>query len=45
MTTALSLDWTRDAFDRIIVANAMIQKSALLTKDQQILQHYKLAIW
>ncbi len=45
ITTALSLTWTRDPFDRMIVANAMTKESALLTKDQSILEHYELATW
>jgi PIN domain nuclease of toxin-antitoxin system len=40
-----AINWTRDTFDRIIVANAMLQKAPLLTKDQLILEHYKLAVW
>jgi PIN domain nuclease of toxin-antitoxin system len=42
---ASTLSWTRDVFDRIILANAILQKAPLLTKDQLILEHYKLAIW
>lgn len=37
--------WTRDPFDRLIVANASIDRSVLLTKDQNILDHYELAKW
>ncbi len=37
--------WTRDPFDRIIVAQAALQKSPLVTKDQSILRHYPLSIW
>jgi PIN domain nuclease of toxin-antitoxin system len=43
--TALNLQWTRDPFDRIIVAQAMHHKAKLLTKDQQILKQYKGAVW
>ena len=39
------LNWTRDPFDRIIVANAMVNNSYLLTKDNLIHEHYQLAIW
>jgi PIN domain nuclease of toxin-antitoxin system len=42
---SLSLSWTRDPFDRIIVANAIAEKAALITKDQRILTHYAGAIW
>jgi PIN domain nuclease of toxin-antitoxin system len=33
---ALDLSWTRDPFDRIIVANAAINHNILVTKDQNI---------
>lgn len=42
---ALMLDWTRDPFDRIIVAQAAKQESPLLTADQNIRAHYTGAIW
>ena len=42
---ALSLSWTRDAFDRMIVANAALTQKPLVTKDQMILQHYSRAVW
>ncbi len=42
---SLSLSWTRDPFDRIIVANAAAENMALITKDQRILAHYSAAIW
>jgi PIN domain nuclease of toxin-antitoxin system len=42
---ALALSWTRDPFDRLIVANAMAQQLPLLTKDKTIIKHYKQAIW
>lgn len=42
---ALSLSWTRDPFDRIIVAQATARNAALLTKDESILAHYKKAFW
>lgn len=42
---ALDLQWTRDPFDRIIVAEAMIDNVDLVTKDQTILQHYTKALW
>lgn len=43
--SALDLDWTRDPFDRMIVAQATVTKSALLTKDRSIRRHYRDAIW
>jgi PIN domain nuclease of toxin-antitoxin system len=45
MRAALPLSWTRDPFDRIIVAQALSQKAMLLTKDRTILRHYARAIW
>lgn len=37
--------WTRDPFDRIIVGQASIKKSVLITKDETILDHYEYAVW
>ena len=37
---SLSLEWTRDPFDRLIVANAMVRDYSLLTKDEKILTYY-----
>ncbi|MCK9200059.1 MAG: PIN domain-containing protein [Gallionella sp.] len=42
---ALTLNWTRDPFDRIIVAQASHRESPLLTADQNIREHYSAAIW
>lgn len=42
---ALSLDWTRDPFDRIIVAQAIAGKRTLLTRDQTIHKHHAGAVW
>ncbi len=41
---AFKLSWTRDPFDRIIVANASINQNILVTKDQNILKNYQKAI-
>lgn len=43
--SALDLDWTRDPFDRMIVGQASITKSRLLTKDRTIRRHYRQATW
>lgn len=45
ISRSLNLKWTRDPFDRIIVAQAMIDQSVLVTKDSQIRNHYQNAIW
>jgi len=37
--------WTRDPFDRIITAQASIDRNALITKDAGILEHYNQAVW
>ena len=42
---AQHLIWTRDPFDRLIVANASMFQAPLITKDEKIQQHYSLAIW
>ncbi|MEB3311430.1 MAG: PIN domain-containing protein [Snowella sp.] len=41
----LGLSWTRDPFDRLIVAQAMITENILLTKDVKILENYAKAMW
>lgn len=45
VSSALGLSWTRDPFDRIIVANATANHNILLTKDQNILENYEKAMW
>jgi PIN domain nuclease of toxin-antitoxin system len=42
---AASLIWTRDPFDRLIVAQAICAKSKFLTKDRVIRKHCKVAVW
>jgi PIN domain nuclease of toxin-antitoxin system len=42
---ALQLDWTRDPFDRIITAQAALDESVLLTKDERIQKNYSHAVW
>lgn len=42
---ACLLEWTRDPFDRLIVAHAKLHDAPLLTKDRSILEHYPAAIW
>jgi len=42
---SISLDWTRDPFDRIIVANAIANDAVLITKDTRILENYLKASW
>jgi PIN domain nuclease of toxin-antitoxin system len=42
---AIHLPFTRDPFDRIIVADASINNSRLISKDRNIKKHYKNTIW
>jgi PIN domain nuclease of toxin-antitoxin system len=42
---AESLVWTRDPFDRIIVAQASLNSDPLITKDSRIHEHYRKAVW
>lgn len=41
---ALPLAYTRDPFDRLIVAHAELRDAALITLDQRIHQHYARAL-
>lgn len=43
--TALGFDFTRDPFDRLIVAHAAWVGAPLLTKDETILRAYPQAFW
>lgn len=42
---ALDEGWSRDPFDRLIVANARLRQARLLTRDERISAHYKHACW
>jgi PIN domain nuclease of toxin-antitoxin system len=42
---AESLDFTRDPFDRLIVAHASLHGAALVTKDEHLHRHYAAAVW
>jgi len=42
---AIQQSWTRDPFDRIIVGQAAVKSSLLITKDSHILDHYAYALW
>ncbi len=37
--------WTRDPFDRLIVANAIADNAKLVTADGEIIDHFKDAVW
>lgn len=45
VTAATTFAWTRDVFDRLIVANAMADGARLLTADQHILDNFRDAVW
>lgn len=45
VSQAMAVSWTRDPFDRLIVANAALQEDVLISKDQNILDHYTHARW
>jgi PIN domain nuclease of toxin-antitoxin system len=42
---ALRQDWTRDPFDRLITGQAVVRGAPLLTRDQDIRDHYSQAVW
>jgi PIN domain nuclease of toxin-antitoxin system len=42
---ALSEKWSRDPFDRLIVAHAKARKTPLVTRDEKIRENYRWAVW
>lgn len=42
---ACDLSWTRDPFDRLIVSQASLRETPLVTKDRDIHEHYRGALW
>ena len=42
---AMDLHWTRDPFDRLLVATAVLHKAPFVTRDQKILEHFDGAVW
>ena len=42
---AIGETWTRDPFDRVIVAQARFAKGKLITRDRKILEHFPGALW
>lgn len=42
---AASLAWTRDPFDRLIAAHAIVAGAPLITADQTIQENLSLAVW
>ncbi len=45
VNVALTCDFTRDAFDRLIVAHAMLDNSILVSKDEKLTCHYNNCVW
>jgi len=45
ISQAILLKWTRDPFDRVIVAQAALNDNILISKDQNILDRYLHARW
>lgn len=45
VSRALALSWTRDLFDRLIVAHAGLHGNILLSTDENVLAHYAHARW
>jgi PIN domain nuclease of toxin-antitoxin system len=44
-SAARDLHWTRDPFDRLIVADALLAGAPLVTKDSFIRKHFAAAVW
>jgi PIN domain nuclease of toxin-antitoxin system len=42
---AKELSWTRDPFDRLISAHAIVANAPLVTADETIREHLPLAVW
>lgn len=45
ISEASGISWTRDPFDRLIVAHAKLRGSSLLTKDRTLRKHYARCVW
>lgn len=45
ISRALQVTWTRDPFDRVIVANAALNENILISKDRNILDNYRHTRW
>lgn len=42
---AMPLSWTRDPFDRLLVATALLHQAPLVTRDTRIHENFAGAIW
>lgn len=45
VAVAVGLTWTRDPFDRLIVAQALAERAPLVTADSSIRKHFEAAVW
>jgi PIN domain nuclease of toxin-antitoxin system len=45
MSAAIDVPWTRDPFDRLIAAQAIVADAPLVTADRTILEHLPQATW
>jgi PIN domain nuclease of toxin-antitoxin system len=43
--SSMAVKWTRDPFDRLIVGQAALQSSSLLTNDEVIRSNYSQSVW
>lgn len=42
---AMRLSWTRDPFDRLLVASAVANDAVMITRDRRIQAHFDHAVW
>ena len=42
---AMPLSWTRDPFDRLLVATALLHETPLITRDTRIRDYFAGAVW
>jgi PIN domain nuclease of toxin-antitoxin system len=42
---AAPLSWTRDPFDRLLVAASLLHDAPLITRDRRIQENYPRAVW
>lgn len=45
VSAGLDLSWTRDPFDRLIAAHAIVAGAPLVTADRTLLEHLPQAVW
>lgn len=42
---AMTIGWTRDPFDRLLVATAKLHRAPFVTRDSNIHEHFENAVW